>query len=576
MPCVWEPERRQEGRHWQSPPQRLRVQDAQATNMRFFVIPFVNGGQCGACRMPQHRACWATAAYVLCPDCAQNYFGAPNLQEIAPELFSADAEDANYDDAPDNIITKRDNNFQPVNYLQAQWENPLSRQHGCAGYRCQTYAAPNRTIPANTPFMAFAGTVGHPKGHLCMACFAKLKAKHDAMPARVECPSCGESVAATAMRDTVRNGRVCRSCIDEYFINATETDGGYIRHNDSVWAMRNGQRVYASAMYAQRHWFQGPEYWFMTEAEADAVLYNADATYQQLVLSRHASSTPVFSYGTNVIKMHGFPAVTKKDSLCFGVELEMQSNPKHNLGHVVAALGGKWVAGRPYILCADSSLGSNGVEMITLPYTLADHKSDKYVQWTAILGELRKVAQSGQNTRQCGMHIHINRRALSSLQLGKMLVAVNAPEMQQLIVTIAQRSEAQYCHRYVKKVADGGKLIRDEAHGALSTSKNKGTAELRIFRGNLRYERVMKNLEFAEALCIYALEQSIQKMHDPAAMVEWIYDNKGLYPHLVKFIKEEYQPTKAFARAAQKARALGRDWGDIPGHVLCEPTEGDI
>lgn len=578
MPCTFDPSVRSARATWRSADTRLRP----SANQAFTIGTTISGGGCGHCGNTVRGVAWTSMSYVLCQTCAVEFFNAPDLAIVAPELLGLPPrdEDEDYEDMPDKLETKRDKDFDPRRYKPYTHNQDLSDRYGCAGYRCETFAAPHRTIPANTPFMLGEGN----RMHLCMGCFNKLKAKYDALPERDTCSYCDRRVIATRMRDVMhwREPKVCYTCLGEYFLHCPQTDGGYIERSTAVWAMsertetQEPMRMYASPTYAARHWVMGRDRWYISQDAYDREYASLDTRYRDAKLAEHSGHT-IFSYGTNVIKMLGFPETTKRDELCYGVELEMVPNRTHTHANVVQALGGKFVqsAEHPYILCRDGSLGNDGVEMITLPYTLANHKSDKFMPWTKVLTELRKVAMSGQNTKACGMHVHINRRALSHLQIGKMLVVINAPEMQELIATIAQRSEASYCRRYVKKVADGGKIIGEHSD-ALNCSNGKGTVELRIFRGNLRYERVMKNLEFTDALCNYAAEQSIQKVHIPAEMVAWMNDNKAHYPHLVKFVAEEYQPTKAFSRVAYRIRKEGIDWGQAVEYVTVEPTEGDI
>jgi hypothetical protein len=215
--------------------------------------------------------------------------------------------------------------------------------------------------------------------------------------------------------------------------------------------------------------------------------------------------------------------------------------------------------------------------MITLPFTLDAHKSDKYMPWKGTLAALRHVAISGKITKACGMHVHINRRALSQLQMGKMLLIINAPEMQELICCIAQRADGGYSHRKLTKVSDG-KFIEGNHFDALNIATSKGTCELRIFRGNLRYERVMKNLEFTEALCMYAEQQSIRLLTDPALFVQWIHAHAAHYPYLSTFLRECYKPTKLYAAHIKAARAspANGNWTNMARVIAVTETEGDI
>lgn len=580
MPCSFDPHARLSSTTWRSADNLL----TPASNERFSLLTNLQtGAGCGHCRSTVIGVAWASRRYVLCLPCSLAFFGAPNLSIYFPEIFRAStmSEDEAYEDRPTRLETKRDKDFDPRYYKRYVHSEDLDGRNGCAGYRCETYlASEQRRIPAREPFMLGDSS----RGHLCMACFEKLKVKFEALPERVECPHCHRRVQESRMIAACQEprqeyARICGTCATDYYMPAPETNGSHILREYAVYAMVRDtpdspqRRVYASGHWAEAHWFQGRECWYATQEELDTELFSQDLDYRDTRITNNLETT-MFPYGTNIIKMHGFPSVTKRTDLCFGVELEMQPNANHNHAQVISALGGKWVVERPYILCRDSSIGEAGVELITLPYTLANHKSDKYVPWKKVLYDLRQCAKSGKGTTQCGMHVHINRRALSHLQIGKMLVAINAPEMQELIVTIAQRNETSYSHRYFKKVSEGGKLIGTHTD-ALNVSNHKGTVELRIFRGNLRYERVMKNLEFAEALCMYALDQSIQRIHMPAEMLSWLEKRRAFYPYLVAFLDEEYRPTPAFARTAARYRA-NKSWDEAPGRVNCEVTEGDI
>lgn len=536
----------------------------------FHVLTANEGGRCVVCRQEQHGICWGGDAWVMCAACATDQYGAPDLRLGIPVTAGEDEEST---DEPAMLTTKRDKAFDPSYYVPYTHGSDLKGRNGCSGYKCETTAAPYRTLVKGVTF--YMGR--DDRGYLCIACFGKMKAKWDENP-RSRCNHCEYSRITSSLVQTMYDGMVCTSCIRDSFMATPHTDGGWIQRGSSMpWCntVAHG-RVYASYQWASTHWFRAGEHWMETQEEADAINYSADTIYRDHRVATTTAST-VFPYGTNIIKMLGFPSVTAKDALCFGVELEMVPNVSHVHEAVIDTLGGKWVPDRPYILCRDGSLGEAGVEMITLPFTLDAHKSDKYVPWKKTLAALRHVAMSGKNTRVCGMHVHINRRALSQLQMGKMLVVINAPEMQELVCCIAQRSDGGYAHRKFAKVSDG-KFIEGTHFDALNVATSKGTCELRIFRGNLRYERVMKNLEFTEALCMYAAQQSMQLLTDPALLVAWIHANAVYYPYLSKFLKETYKPSKDYEKRAKAMSTIKSHemWRRAGTGITVAETEGDI
>jgi hypothetical protein len=305
----------------------------------------------------------------------------------------------------------------------------------------------------------------------------------------------------------------------------TESDDELWRDSDVV-SVDGGNRI-VSVPYARDHYYQDSDGDWHSEPPGDYETDDADAE----------DSGALYPYGTNILGKLDWPENAKREALVFGVELEVEpvDYNTHDQIELARALGGR--RGDGYILAADGSL-EYGVEIITLPQTLEQHHTGAVVHWREITKRLaEKKARSGQGTDRCGMHVHINKRALSALTVGKMLVCVNSDEMRPLVELVAQRSESQYAQRKPKKFTDA--LADDGTHyDALNISTEHDTLELRIFRGNTRYSRVMKNLEFAHALCIYCRDASMQDVTKPELMRAWICARPAIYPHLSKYLTE--------------------------------------
>lgn len=252
----------------------------------------------------------------------------------------------------------------------------------------------------------------------------------------------------------------------------------------------------------------------------------------------------LFRYATNVLFQHSWPSNAPHDGLVFGVELEVQSKDFSSDGvrTIAQALGGRKGKNNAYILAADGSLDpdehTSGLEIITVPQTLEGHRTGAVIPWREISKALASSnAISGQGTNACGMHVHINRRALSQLQVGKMMVFINSPKTQQLVELIAQRPATQFCVRKPKTISD---VFRAEEnhYDALNVGTEHGTLELRIFKGNTRHSRILKNLEFAHALCLYCRDCSMLDAENPDAFRAYIFQRCGQYPNLCKFLSE--------------------------------------
>jgi hypothetical protein len=213
----------------------------------------------------------------------------------------------------------------------------------------------------------------------------------------------------------------------------------------------------------------------------------------------------------------------------------MEPRGRSSQSEVIGALGGR--SNENYILKSDGSLNC-GVELVTIPLTLEQHKKD--FDWHAVLKPVARIAKSGAGTTSCGIHVHINKRALTALQIGKMLVFANSPACARQLTVIAQRESNGYCNRSKKKITDGAHNSNDR-YDILNVG-HRGTVEVRMFRGNLRPERVLKNLEFCHALVTYCRDCSLADIERWDLFADWLLKRRGQYPELVKFLDGARMP----------------------------------
>jgi hypothetical protein len=145
------------------------------------------------------------------------------------------------------------------------------------------------------------------------------------------------------------------------------------------------------------------------------------------------------------------------------------------------------------------------------------------------------------------MHVHINKAALSPLLIGKLLVFLNHDYTDELVCIIAQRSSNGYCDKAEKRLKDGGYAWGQgrsaDRYERLNVTRT--TCEVRIFRGNLRPERVLKNIEFCHAAVGFCRDVSMQDVASPRAFKDFLLKNRSIYPELVRFLGEKKVP--AFA-----------------------------
>lgn len=341
-----------------------------------------------------------------------------------------------------------------------------------------------------------------------------------------EQPICTHCDTAESVPGThLWNGEAHHTCIDCRDANLTYCEAERVWSDDVIQLV--GEETYYTRAYARMHFH-----------ESDDGAWRVD----EFVVSAQSMDERTVAYGyheTTPIREHGWPEETAEHELCFGVELEMENKRSASSeGHsaLVAALGGPdghtdTIPGK-YILARDGSLDASGVELITNPYTLEFHQTK--FGWSDLLEKVKGIGRSGVGTDACGMHVHCNRAAISALTLGKMLVFANSNENRALLATVAQRSNSSYARAYPKRITDGKQVRGASRYDCLNITA--ATIEFRIFRGNLRPERVLKNIEFCHAVVTYCATASIKACQTSIDFIRWLDKNRGPYKNLVKFL----------------------------------------
>lgn len=188
------------------------------------------------------------------------------------------------------------------------------------------------------------------------------------------------------------------------------------------------------------------------------------------------------------------------------------------------------------ILKSDGSLDEyRGFEIVTAPATFAAHRE----HWRPFfVGDAAPAKLlSSFSTERCGMHVHINRAALSSMHLTKLDVFINEPKNQSFIFNMADRTREQMDSWAKFKEASGRPFTQSrydqryprDRYSALNLMPPH-TVEVRIFRGNVRLEGFWKNLEFVQAMYEYTSSASARHLRtDP--FLSWVRHSKR-FPHL--------------------------------------------
>jgi len=222
----------------------------------------------------------------------------------------------------------------------------------------------------------------------------------------------------------------------------------------------------------------------------------------------------------------------------------------------------------------DGSLDSyTGVELIGGPYTCEDYQKGK-TPWEQTLTTIKDIGGEGHaatgGSNFYGIHLSLSRSLFTTFHGAKFVVFFN--QQKQLCQLIGQRSTLYGVinssgYEIRKKVKDvvyfsGADRDKTTIHSHIQgdvrdkiTSKNTSyysetskyepvrvddkRYEVRIFRSNLRWERILKNVEFVDAVKEYTRDASASSVSTPyTGTVDFLYwlGKQAGYTHLKAFL----------------------------------------
>lgn len=333
------------------------------------------------------------------------------------------------------------------------------------------------------------------------------------------CENCGEIHHVDDMvvvnRDTRREEYVCEDCADQRYYRCDECgeyfDSDFVHTDsddncicDSCWD--RGDWVYCDdcgriIRCEDANW-----------NEDDEVYYCDDCWSEHEHRSFHDygyKPTPEFQYRSG--------EAGKQDSiLTFGVELEVDCGDDHNdLADDLVQLN------QPIYMKHDGSLGSEGVEIVTHPCSLAYHQYE--LRWAEISRTCRSHDYKSHDAETCGLHIHIGRKQMGSSTEERLRTAGNlvllVDSIWSQLVTFTRRTDCQlsrWSDRPCTYIIPGVEYTDDELTNMALATRNRGryqtvnltnssTVELRCFRGTLKRDTIIASLQLASNMTRYAM-----------------------------------------------------------------------
>jgi len=237
----------------------------------------------------------------------------------------------------------------------------------------------------------------------------------------------------------------------------------------------------------------------------------------------------------------------------FGIEIETSVKRDHqkDMSKIISKVCETTEFGGRNLFYAknDSSLSSNGgVEFVSHPIT---YNAIKNIDWDNMFAQFRNQLQSF-NDNDCGIHIHMSRNFMSSLTFYKfMKMMYKNKSFTEFIAQRNTRSWARIDLRHLDNFVNAtinnqicDSSIYTKYVGAMFGNRysalnfnNSATIECRIFKGNLKSNEILKNVEFLFSLKEFCQHNAIQdcKLNNYIGHVK---SNFQAYPNLNRFFNK--------------------------------------
>mgnify|MGYP003133868255 CR=1 FL=1 len=289
------------------------------------------------------------------------------------------------------------------------------------------------------------------------------------------------------------------------------------------------------------------------DSELKYAQFDYDLNYDENVVKLKSANGHLRSYSFPV--HHYLPKAmlphekkTEKDNLYFGVELEVgYQRSVGNRRKLHLDIEQNYLKG--LAICKSDGSVSNGFEINTTPMTF------DFIKTTDVFFNFfnhTKNSLRSYSMRSTGIHIHVSKRPLSTLQIGKMLEFVNSRKNRDFIIELSGRNPNTYCEIndilkckdiHLKEYGTDGRNMDNRDYRALDKMNDKyqavnlqhsETVEFRIFKGNTKPQTISRYIEFVHGLVMFSKNGSNQNL-TYKDFIKWVSLNKNTYPFLNEF-----------------------------------------
>jgi len=249
----------------------------------------------------------------------------------------------------------------------------------------------------------------------------------------------------------------------------------------------------------------------------------------------------------------------------YGVECEVEIQDSSKMTRWDLASAATAALGKDFIVHKnDGSLKNHpresplwGFEMVSAPCDMATHRE----RWPKLEHMEGFKMLRAWDTITCGMHVHVGKASLTTLQVGRVLVFITNPANRKFIETVAGRN-SEAASRFVDKgYGDADKPDPDKYCAVNIRPKN--TIEFRIFRGTIHPQHILRNIEFCDAVCTFChpASRSLQDVKSYKSLINFVRSHRKDYPEFSRWLE-----LKKFIPATRVA----------PGQTKPEVAEGEL
>ena len=221
------------------------------------------------------------------------------------------------------------------------------------------------------------------------------------------------------------------------------------------------------------------------------------------------------------------------ECLHIGVENEFDRKRNSNgkpiqyLGNKIASLINvisRGTTGKESLLYCkrDGSLSSEGIEVVSHPFSWNYWLLYGQSIYKTLFQKLTENNMFSYDTYDCGMHVHVSRRALSTDTIMRLIQFISNASNFDFILDISQGTEEKLLHwanpesfnsyssGMLWDLCEDYNFAEEETERSTAINiQNRETVEFRIFRGTINFLSFCKNLEFVRSLVLWVQSEGI-------------------------------------------------------------------